>query len=366
MKKQSAFRIAFPVSAVWFGAIVGPSMISGVYESVYFAPYGAWGIILPMIAMGIAAVVIGMGANVARRFRVYDYNSYSKKLYGKFSKILTPVLEIYMVIAMIVGGSAVIAMSSTFLNDLLGIPQLGGALIMAVICIVLVLWGAGLVRSASSLMSVVMIAGLVILAVLIISERSKELGTIISTWYAPEKNSFWIGLGARPFQLLQRAHPKRCRTKGQPDKGLCGDRYHKFRYEQHRIHRHDPDAASLLSGSPNEYDPDPQYYPSASAHGRSVASDSLYGRYAARARLKRRSSAPRGRFAPAGRLSCAYQEHDRKKYDLRYHLFYRMYPYFIFGAFQYRQYGLFHSGLCRDPASCHSDLHRMAGHLAPP
>ena len=194
LKKQSAFRIAFPVSAVWFGAIVGPSMISGVYESVYFAPYGAWGIILPMIAMGIAAVVIGMGANVARRFRVYDYNSYSKKLYGKFSKILTPVLEIYMVIAMIVGGSAVIAMSSTFLNDLLGIPQLGGALIMAVICIVRVLWGAGLVRSASSLMSVVMIAGLVILAVLIISERSKELGTIISTWYAPEKNSFWIGL----------------------------------------------------------------------------------------------------------------------------------------------------------------------------
>ena len=114
MKKQSAFRIAFPVSAVWFGAIVGPSMISGVYESVYFAPYGAWGIILPMIAMGIAAVVIGMGANVARRFRVYDYNSYSKKLYGKFSKILTPVLEIYMVIAMIVGGAIVVGAAVYF------------------------------------------------------------------------------------------------------------------------------------------------------------------------------------------------------------------------------------------------------------
>ena len=254
-----------------------------------------------------------------------------------------------MVIAMIVGGSAVIAMSSTFLNDLLGIPQLGGALIMAVICIVLVLWGAGLVRSASSLMSVVMIAGLVILAVLIISERSKELGTIVSTWYAPEKNSFWIGLpGAVALGLsnccnaltLSAVEQKVSRTRDCAAIGIISFVMNStaFIITTLMLLPYCPEVLTntipILSIIHQHLLTDVPW-----------ASDSLYNRYAARARLKRRSSAPRGRFAPAGRLSRAHQEPDRKKYDLRYHLFYRMYPYFIFGAFQYRQHGLFHSGL---------------------
>lgn len=181
-----AVKVAFPVASVWFGAVVGPSMVSGAFAIVYFAPYGAWGIIFPMLAMAIAAVVIGMGANIARRFQAYEYNEYSRKLYGHFSKVLSPILEIYMLIAMCVGGSAVIAMSSVFLKDLFGLPELAGAITMAIVCIVLVLWGDVLVRYASSVMSVVMIAGLIILAVLIISQRSETMAEIIGEWYVPE------------------------------------------------------------------------------------------------------------------------------------------------------------------------------------
>ena len=60
----TTLRVAFPVASVWFGAVVGPSMVSGAFAIVYFAPYGAWGVIFPMLAMAIAAVVIGMGANI--------------------------------------------------------------------------------------------------------------------------------------------------------------------------------------------------------------------------------------------------------------------------------------------------------------
>ena len=129
----TTLRVAFPVASVWFGAVVGPSMVSGAFAIVYFAPYGAWGVIFPMLAMAIAAVVIGMGANIARRFQAYEYNLYSKKLYGRFAKILSPILEIYMLIAMCVGGSAVIAMRDVFFLEIYGIEEVAGAVIMSAI-----------------------------------------------------------------------------------------------------------------------------------------------------------------------------------------------------------------------------------------
>lgn len=36
MKIHTSFKKAFPVSAVWFGALVGPSMISGAFAKCLF------------------------------------------------------------------------------------------------------------------------------------------------------------------------------------------------------------------------------------------------------------------------------------------------------------------------------------------
>ena len=167
MKKTSSLKIAFPVSSVWFGALVGPSMISGAFSIVYFAPYGIWGLLLPLAAMGTAATIIGMGSEVARRHKLYDYHSYTKCLYGTNSigKILCIIMEIYMLFAMVVGGSSVMAMGGIFLNDLLGVHQVWGSVLMAALSIVIVLWGAKLVRATSSVMSVIMVTGMILLTV---------------------------------------------------------------------------------------------------------------------------------------------------------------------------------------------------------
>lgn len=179
-KTSSCFKIAFPVSSVWFGALVGPSMISGAFATVYFAPYGIWGVVLlPFLSMGLAALIIGMGAEVARRYQVYNYSSYAKQLYGKCSKFLTPIMEVYMIIAMIVGGSAVVAMGSTFLNQLIGAPMIAGAIVMALISIALVLWGAKLVRASSAIMSVIMIGGMLVLTVFAVSNHPQGLQTVL-------------------------------------------------------------------------------------------------------------------------------------------------------------------------------------------
>ncbi len=78
-KKHSSFLVAFPVSSVYFGALVGPSMVSGVFAAVYFAPYGAWGLILPLVTMGLAAFIVACGMIGVSHWGVYDYSSYAKK-----------------------------------------------------------------------------------------------------------------------------------------------------------------------------------------------------------------------------------------------------------------------------------------------
>ena len=194
MKKDGSLKIAFPVASVWFGALVGPSMISGVFAASYFAPYGAAGLLLPMLSMGLAAFIIAMGAEVVRKYRVFNYYDYAGCLYGKFGRFLTPMLEIYMVIAMIVGGSAVVSMGGIFFNDLTGLPNLFGAILVAAISIVLVLWGDKLVRASSTLMSVIMIVGMILLSLFAVLHRSEEAVKIVSTFYLPEGVSLRTGV----------------------------------------------------------------------------------------------------------------------------------------------------------------------------
>lgn len=164
-KTHSSFRVAFPIAAVWFGALVGPSMVSGAFAVVYFSPYGVWGLVLPLISMGVASVIVTCGLMGVKIWHIDNYSDYGRKLYGCYAFILSPLLEVYLILAMIVGGSSVIVMGGIFFQDLLGTPLIYGQLLMAIISSVLVLWGAELVRNTSSFMTVLLLFGFAVMIV---------------------------------------------------------------------------------------------------------------------------------------------------------------------------------------------------------
>ncbi len=194
MLKKSDFKVAFPVASVWFGALVGPSMISGAFSATYFAPYGVTGLLLAVLSMGLASFVIAMGAEIVRREKTYSYSAFANVIYGNWRKALSPVLEVFMVIAMIVGGSAVVAMGGTFFAGLTGMPELVGAIIMSLVSIVLVLWGAGLVRASSGIMSVVMIVGMVLLSAFAMLSRREALAAALTSFRLPQGVSLAAGV----------------------------------------------------------------------------------------------------------------------------------------------------------------------------
>lgn len=182
MKLKQDLRVAFPISSVWFGALVGPSMVSGVYAAVYFAPYGAWGVALSYFSMIGICLVVALAANIVRKNKTYDYASFASVIYGKLNKFLLPLLDLFMILAMVVGGSAVISMSGTLLSGLTGLPAIVGALIMAAAGILLDLWGAKIVRFSSTVMTPILIGGFLLLTGLGIFSRTEQLGAVLSNW----------------------------------------------------------------------------------------------------------------------------------------------------------------------------------------
>ena len=175
-------KVAFPVSSVWFGALIGPSMVSGTYAAVYFAPYGAWGILLSYLSMIGICVIVTLAAAIVYQNKTYEYAQFARVIYGKLSPVLTPVMDVFMILAMIVGGSAVLSMSGTLLQDLIDVPALTGALIMAVMGILLDTKGAGLVRLSSSIMTPILIVGFLLMSGTGIFSRLDGLREVLSDW----------------------------------------------------------------------------------------------------------------------------------------------------------------------------------------
>ena len=55
---KGTWAAAFTVGSVWFGTHVGGGFASGNQVVSYFAQYGMWAAVLPIIAMGILSLVM--------------------------------------------------------------------------------------------------------------------------------------------------------------------------------------------------------------------------------------------------------------------------------------------------------------------
>ena len=192
--EKSNIRVGFPIGAVFFGSLVGPSMVSGVYSKVYLAPYGAWAFVFALFFPIISGTIIGFSAGLVRRRKVYDYNSFCHELYGKYSKICTPLMELYMLMAQLLTMAAVVSMGGTMFNSVFGTPTFVGSMILAVICLLLVLWGAGLIRRVSSAMCVLLVICFLFLAGNSTWNKWDVFSGMMSSWYLPEEANLGYGV----------------------------------------------------------------------------------------------------------------------------------------------------------------------------
>lgn len=161
-KKNSNFQIPvfLGVASVWFGTHAGPGSASGNMTASYYASFGKWGFITPIIAMGIMAICIYFAIEYSRLKGITSFNEFAKSFFHPYGKIFSIFYEITFLITVLIvlGGS--LATGAKIMKEYLNLPILIGTGLLIIGAIVLSIYGEKLVRSSNTVMTIFIVISL--------------------------------------------------------------------------------------------------------------------------------------------------------------------------------------------------------------
>ena len=155
---KGTWAAAFTVASVWFGTHVGGGFASGNQVVSYFAQYGLYAALFPIIAMGILALVMYTVMKFAKLSGFTNYKDTFAALYPKpwmevFFEIFYIVILLAAVAAAVAGAGEVLANFIGADYSVVGTKILFNLIIVAVL-IVLSIFGVKLVIAASTVLSI--------------------------------------------------------------------------------------------------------------------------------------------------------------------------------------------------------------------
>lgn len=177
-KKETSMILG--VAFIWFTTHFGGGFASGAQLFSYFGQYGAFSLILPVLAMLYDAIFFAYALHFARKHEVYDYRSYNDKFYGKFAPVFSNLFEIIYLVTMCVAPAVAFATGGATLSTITGLPYLLCTLIIGVFIFVVAIFGTDFVRKVASFLSIAIIAGLIIVYIPNIFAGTDKIATAIS------------------------------------------------------------------------------------------------------------------------------------------------------------------------------------------
>lgn len=162
MKKTKTGALVLGVAFVWFTTHFGGGFASGAQIYSYFVRYGAWCIVMPVLAMAYNGIFFAYSLRFARKHQVYDYRSYNNAFYGKFAPIFSNLFELLYLCVMCVAPAVAFATGGATLSQLTGLPYLLCTFLIGIFIFVVAIFGTDLVRRVASILSICIIAGLLI------------------------------------------------------------------------------------------------------------------------------------------------------------------------------------------------------------
>ncbi len=162
MKRNKTGAIILGVSFVWFTTHFGGGFASGAQIYSYFTQYGIGCLFMPILAMAYNAVFFAYSLRFARKHEVYDYRSYNNAFYGRFAPVFSNLFEVLYLCVMCVAPAVAFATGGATLSELTGLPYLVCTLLIGVFIFVVAIFGTDMVRKVSSVLSICIIAGLLV------------------------------------------------------------------------------------------------------------------------------------------------------------------------------------------------------------
>lgn len=178
MIDKNKMPLAFGVAFVAFTTQFGGGFASGAQIYQYFINYGIWTLILPFLTQFLLAFFFWYGLKYAFNNKCYDYRTFSDSFCGKYKVIFSNLYEICYLILIATATSAAFATGGSTINTLLGVPYWLCTLVVGAFIFVISLYGTQLVRKCASTLSVMIIAGLL---VVLVPNIIVQWGTISAT-----------------------------------------------------------------------------------------------------------------------------------------------------------------------------------------
>ena len=183
-KKNTPAPIIMGVAFVWFTTHFGGGFASGAQLYSYYLRYGIWCLIMPVLAMAYNAFFFYYCLRYARKHEVYDYRSYNNSFYGKYAPVFSNLFEFLYIVVMCVAPAVAFATGGATLNSVTGLPYLLCTLLIGIFIFIVAIFGTDLVRRVSSVLSIVIIIGLVAVYIPNILANSAGIGESIAAMKA--------------------------------------------------------------------------------------------------------------------------------------------------------------------------------------
>jgi uncharacterized membrane protein YkvI len=192
MSKKSVISAALAVAFVWFTTHFGGGFASGRQVVEFYVNYGWYAIFTPIIAVTLMAIVYYYAWEFTVIHKTYDYRNWANQFYKPFEKVLAPVYEIIFNLILLTATAVAFATGGATIQETLGTPYIVNTIVIAVFIFFLTIYGADVIRKASSLMAVFIIAGLVIIYGSNIIARLPQIIEVIKS--APSPHGFGTAL----------------------------------------------------------------------------------------------------------------------------------------------------------------------------
>lgn len=178
-KKKNMVPPFVGIAAVWFGTHAGPGVASGKQVASYFSAYGKLGFISPIIAMALLGLAIFFALEYSRINNISDFKSFTNKFFHPYEKLFSAFFETCFLVTSLLAPGLCIATSARLFEQFFGLNIWAGTLLMVIISVILVMYGAEIVKAASTALTVGI---LVVIGTIVVLGIKAGSATISTNW----------------------------------------------------------------------------------------------------------------------------------------------------------------------------------------
>lgn len=172
---QSSFSVSLGVGFIWFTSQFGGGFASGTQLYQYFINFGIWCLITPVLAQLFQAFFQWYALRFAYEHQTVNYRDFCDQFYGKFHIVFSNLYEIVYLMLILLAPSIAFATGGSTLHELTGIPYMLCTLIIGVFIYLISLFNTDMIRKAASIVSYILIIGVLIVFLPNIVAEWKEI-----------------------------------------------------------------------------------------------------------------------------------------------------------------------------------------------